>query len=90
MYTYARLKEDLTNELRNEAYEMYTKPIRLAALHASDQIRRANQNETVSDTDSDTEPDLYKSTVKIETGDAGYRTRSSTKKRTRKQRNLQI
>ena len=67
-YMYARVKEDLTKELRDELYKMYAKLTRLAALHTSDQVRRANQNETVSDTDSDTETDMYKykSTVEIE------------------------
>ena len=89
-FMYAQVKEDLTKELRDEAYEMYAKPIRLAALHASTQIRRGNQYEYDTDTDSDTEPDAYKykSTANIET--SFYGTRSSTKKRIRKQRNLQI
>jgi hypothetical protein len=91
-YMYARVKEDLTKELRDELYDMYAKPIRLAALHASDRIRRANQNEYDSDTDSDTEPEPYKHkpTVVIDACCHCHRTRSSTKKRTRKQRNLQI
>lgn len=88
-YNYARLKKELTKELRDELYEMYAKPFRLAALHLSDNIRRANRNEDASDTDSDSESDYeYKSTVGIEAG--CHRTRSSTKKRIRKQRNLQI
>ena len=89
-YMYARLKEDLTKELRDEAYEMYAKPIRLAALHTSDQIRRGNQDEYASDTDSDTDPDLYKYKSTVEIDARCHRTRSSTKKRIRKQRNLQI
>jgi hypothetical protein len=89
-YMCAQVKAELTKELRDEAYEMYAKPIRLAALHASDRIRRANQYDLDTHSDTDTDPYKSKSTVDIDACCHCYRTRSSTKKRTRKQRNLQI
>lgn len=100
--TINQMLRDMIKHERDLLYvEMVAKACRLTALHRSTQARRqlARERRALNkdhsgpdsdlDPDSDAETDKYVPTVQFQAINT-HRTRSSTKKRTRVQRNLQI